>query len=154
MCIRTNTNTTQAATSTQTKANTLLKSSTTDFQSLYHNKIQELWDNYQKTNLTAADQELQTIGGDKALEYKKELEKKENASQKQGPAETETIKKFMPDGSILIITTKNGKVVEQYRKKPKTVWVPDPLQTASTASNEAASSMKMKQVSRSHVFDD
>ena len=153
MSIRTDTEISRAAASLQT-ADTLLKSSTADFQTVYNAKVQELWDNYQKTGMTAADQELKTIGGEEALKFKRELEKKKKASQKQRPVTTEIIKKHMPDGSVLVITTKNGRVTDQYRKKPQLVWVPDPLQTSEKNPLEAASDIKMKQVPQHRVFDD
>ena len=39
--------------------------------------------------------------------------------------ETETIKRFMPDGSIMVTTYEGGKVVEQVRHKPHMMVVPD-----------------------------
>ena len=38
----------------------------------------------------------------------------------------ETLKRFMPDGTILVTTTENGKVVEQFKKKPNMVPMPNP----------------------------
>ena len=37
----------------------------------------------------------------------------------------ETIKRFMPDGSIMITTYEDGRITEQVRKKPHMVAVPD-----------------------------
>ena len=37
----------------------------------------------------------------------------------------ETLKRFLPDGTILVTTTENGKVVEQFKKKPHLVSVPN-----------------------------
>ena len=39
---------------------------------------------------------------------------------------TETLQRFLPDGTILVTTTKDGEVVEQFKKKPHLVPVPDP----------------------------
>ena len=39
--------------------------------------------------------------------------------------EVETIKRFMPDGSIMVTTYENGKVTEQVRHKPHMMVVPD-----------------------------
>lgn len=38
---------------------------------------------------------------------------------------TETIKRFMPDGSIMVTTYKGSKIVEQVKHKPHMVAVPD-----------------------------
>lgn len=39
--------------------------------------------------------------------------------------EVETIKRFMPDGSIMVTTYENGKITEQVRHKPHIMVVPD-----------------------------
>ena len=39
--------------------------------------------------------------------------------------EVETIKRFMPDGSIMVTTYENGKITEQVRHKPHMALVPD-----------------------------
>ena len=39
--------------------------------------------------------------------------------------EVETIKRFMPDGSIMVTTYENGKITEQIRHKPHMMAVPD-----------------------------
>ena len=39
--------------------------------------------------------------------------------------EVETIKRFMPDGSIMVTTYENGKITEQVRHKPHMMAVPD-----------------------------
>ena len=44
-----------------------------------------------------------------------------------GVAETITTKRFMPDGTIIVTTKKDGKIVEQNKKKPHLVPVPDGL---------------------------
>ncbi|MBQ7453532.1 MAG: hypothetical protein IJS69_00530 [Selenomonadaceae bacterium] len=38
---------------------------------------------------------------------------------------TETIKRFMPDGSIMITTYKGAKIVEQMKQRPHMITVPD-----------------------------
>ena len=38
---------------------------------------------------------------------------------------TETIKRFMPDGSIMITTYEGAKIVEQIRQRPHMIAVPD-----------------------------
>ena len=42
-----------------------------------------------------------------------------------GIESTRTIKRFMPDGSIMITTIKDGEIVEQHKKKPHLVAVAD-----------------------------
>ena len=37
----------------------------------------------------------------------------------------ETVKRFMPDGSIMVTTYENGKITEQVRHKPHMMVVPD-----------------------------
>lgn len=39
--------------------------------------------------------------------------------------EVETIKRFMPDGSIMVTTYEDGKITEQVRHKPHMMVVPD-----------------------------
>ena len=39
--------------------------------------------------------------------------------------EVETIKRFMPDGSIMVTTYENGKITKQVRHKPHMIAVPD-----------------------------
>lgn len=39
--------------------------------------------------------------------------------------EVETIKRFMPDGSIMVMTYENGKITGQVRHKPPMMVVPD-----------------------------
>ena len=47
-------------------------------------------------------------------------------TQSPRPSPLVTTKKFMPDGSIVITTRKDGKVVDRTTKKPHLVPVPDP----------------------------
>ena len=56
---------------------------------------------------------------------------------------TETIKRFMPDGSILFMKVKGGEIVEQFEKKPHFVAVADPSAPQSSTGSNAVS-MKMK----------
>ena len=52
-----------------------------------------------------------------------------NANRQQGASSNtqtvETIKRFMPDGSILITTYEGGSIVEQIKQKPHLTVVPD-----------------------------
>ena len=64
-------------------------------------------------------------------------------------AETpETIRRVMGDGTILVMTTENGKIVEQYRQKPRLVPVPDV-----TAPPDAPTSEKIKMEPAQNLLD-
>ncbi len=64
-------------------------------------------------------------------------------------AETpETIRRVMGDGTILVTTTENGKIVEQYRKKPRLVPVPN-----AAAPPDAPTSEKVKMESAQNLLD-
>ena len=56
---------------------------------------------------------------------------------------TETIKRFMPDGSIMFMKIKGGEVVEQFKKKPHFVTVADPS-APQTSSGSNILTMKLK----------
>ena len=112
MRIQTDAATTKTA-SQGTAAKTTSTTGSTDFQAIYSSKVQELWQNFAETGLTAAEQELKKAGGEDAVRLKKEIEKRRKESQSSQTVQTETIHKYMPDGSLLTITTKNGKVVEE-----------------------------------------
>lgn len=60
----------------------------------------------------------------------------------------ETVKRVLGDGSILVTTTKDGRIIEQYRKKPHLVAVPD-----DTAPKDALPSEKYKWVPRHNPLD-
>ena len=146
-----------AASSTGT--GTAATTGTVSFKELYTSRVQELWDDYKSTGLTAADQELKANTSEDILEYKHKQIKEKRDSKKSARASTttttETIRKYMPDGSIMIITTKNGKVTEQYRKKPTLVEVPDPSQpVAEDGQNSTGTHVKMKLVPHRSPFDD
>lgn len=134
-----------------------------DFKTLYAKKVQTLWSDYKASGLTPADQFIKARGGDELLQYKHEQEneqeqKKQRAKKNDVPrtiTNTETIRKYMPDGSILVITTKNGKVTEQYRQKPKMIEVPDLVQPARPeGQSPATTQVKMKLVPHRNVFED
>ncbi len=61
-----------------------------------------------------------------AMEQMEEVAERLKDAVKVGGGEVVTHKKFLPDGSIEIIETKDGKVVERHKKKPHLVPVPDP----------------------------
>jgi hypothetical protein len=106
-----------------------------DFKALFAAKLAAMTDNFQETGLTAAQQALYDAGGAAILEAKRELDSDKESpaaaqpkadSSRADPAQYETIKKYMPDGSILVIKTRNGKTIDEYRKKPHMIAVPDP----------------------------
>ena len=64
-------------------------------------------------------------------------------------AETpETIRRVMGDGTILVMTTENGKIVDQYRKKPRLV----PVSNAAAPPN-APTSEKVKMEPAQNLLD-
>lgn len=60
----------------------------------------------------------------------------------------ETVKRVMGDGSILVTTTQDGRIIEQYRKKPRFVAVPN-----DAAPKDALPSEKYKWVPRQNPLD-
>lgn len=60
----------------------------------------------------------------------------------------ETIRRVMGDGTILVTTTENGKIVEQYRKKPRLV----PVSNAA-APPDAPTSDKVKMEPAQNLLD-
>ena len=72
----------------------------------------------------------------------RQLDEESNSNSSSSEA-VETIKKFMPDGSVLIMTVKGGEVVEQFKKKPHLVAVADPS-APPTPSGNVAVTMKVK----------
>lgn len=60
----------------------------------------------------------------------------------------ETVKRVMGDGTILVTTTKDGKIVEQYRKKPRLVPVAD-----EAAPKNALPSKKFKWVPKQNPLE-
>jgi hypothetical protein len=126
-----------------------------DFGAIYSDKVKKLWDDFQKTGLTAADQALKDAGGEDVLKLKQELEKEAKQQKSSNALNTETIKKIMPDGSVLTITMKNGKVADQYRKQPHMIAATDILHPENTDQKIASSTRETtKRVARCNVFDD
>ena len=110
----------------------------TDFKALLADTIGRNIKSFEETGLTPSDQLVKSYGGDNALEAKHELQREhdddeEKSEDAKGSASCtasksagiETIKKYMPDGSILVVTTENGRTIDQYRKKPHMVERPD-----------------------------
>ena len=60
------------------------------------------------------------------IENLNELISKLSSVQSDEPIVVKT-KKFLPDGSILITTREDGKIVEQIKKKPHMISVRDPI---------------------------
>ncbi len=108
------------------------KEQTGDFRAILSDTIDAEWNSFVETGLTPADQLVKAIGGERALEAKRALQrerdekaeaKKDEIQRKSAGSvstngDVETITKQMGDGSIMVITTEGGKIVEQYRKKP------------------------------------
>ena len=137
------------------KASKAQSAAAEDFGAIYSDKVKKLWTDFQKTGLTAADQALKDAGGDDVLKLKKELEKEAKQQQNPNALTTETIKKIMPDGSVLTITMKNGKVADQYRKQPQGLDTADILHP-DTADREIAGSTRetTQRVPKRNVLED
>ena len=135
--------------------NTVSKA-TPDFQTIYANKVKSLWQDFAESGLTPAEQALKKAGGEEALEIKRSREKKKkDATKYTEPADLETIQKHMPDGSILVLKIKNGKIMKQYRKKPKITYVPDFLHTPKEALQGAATTkLRMKKIPQHQLLED
>lgn len=109
-----------------------------NFKALFASQLQQMWQDYRETGLTAGEQALKAAGGEEALQAKKDLEEKgsalfnkdentakEDKAAKKMVTDTEIIRKYMPDGSFLILTYQDGKIVDQRRTKPLLVEKPD-----------------------------
>ena len=81
---------------------------------------------------------------DKNAELQEELTGKSKDQDGNVHLATETIKKIMPDGSIVFLKIKGGEIIEQFTKKPHYVAVADPS-APKTASGHIAIKMQMKQ---------
>ncbi len=62
---------------------------------------------------------------------------------------TETIKRFMPDGSIMFMKVQGGEVIEQFKKKPHFVAVADP---SAPKSASGGFGIKMKAIQHLDLF--
>lgn len=136
----------------------------TDFKTLFASQLQEMWQDYRETGLTAAEQKLKEAGGEEALQAKKDLEEsgsalftdKKNAqagSEKKSLTETEIIKKYMPDGSFLILTYQDGKIIDQRRTKPILVEKPD-LSRPAVLKSSGQEEYQTKLVPKKPLFGD
>lgn len=135
-----------------------------DFKALFAKQLSALQADYEETGLTAAEQALREAGGKAALEAKKYLQKRGSAlftdkiKAGDGPGaanhvtEAETIKRFMPDGTIMTLTFENGKLVKENRRKAEMVTKPDFSRPARLVNGEEKPQLKL--VPRLNVFDD
>ena len=135
-----------------------------DFRQLFALQLSALQADYEETKLTAAEQALRDAGGDTALQAKKYLEEhgsalfKDEIKAADGARaanhvkEVETIKRFMPDGTIMMLTFEDGKLTKKYRKRPEMVAKPDFSRPAKIVDGEEKPQTKM--VPRLNIFDD
>ena len=101
--------------------------------------------------LASIDDDLKRL--EKERETIKEIDTLRRDAEERGTlnpsvAVPETVKRVMGDGTILVTTTENGKIVEQYRKKPHLVPVPN-----DAAPKNALPSEKVKWVPRQNPLD-
>ena len=97
-------------------------SSSTDAKGMFGQLLQQKLDHL-KEDLEQMEQRRQEL--EELKKAQEELTGKSDG-ESSSMAMTETLQRFLPDGTILVTTTKDGEVVEQYRKKPHLVPVPDP----------------------------
>lgn len=126
---------TKAAASAQSNSVNTSSTSTTDFKKIFAEKLAAAKEAYEATGMTAAEQETYAAGGETALDAREEYissHSSDSSGSSSGSGdsssdteETVTIKKLMPDGSIMVITTQGNQVVDQYRQKPHMVEKPD-----------------------------
>lgn len=107
-----------------------------DFKALFASQLTQMWQDYRETGLTAGEQLLNAAGGEEALQAKKDLEESgsalftdekdaEDSTGQKSITDTEIIRKYMPDGTILVLTYQDGKVTDQHRIKPMLTEKPD-----------------------------
>ena len=137
-----------------------------DFKALFASQLTQMWQDYRETGLTAGEQLLKAAGGEEALQAKKDLEEKgsalfskdentaaEDKSAKKMSTDTEIIRKYMPDGSFLILTYQDGKIVDQRRTKPILVEKPD-LSRPAVLSGSGQEEYRTKLVPQKPLFGD
>lgn len=142
-----------------------------DFRDLFSSQLRQMEQDFAETGLTPADQALYAAGGKAVLEAKEYLQKnnsvlvtdsdelREKAQEKSeelsGIAkvpELETFRKHMPDGSIMLLTYENGKLVETEKRKPHLVAKADYSRPAKTENGEEKPQIKL--VPRLNLLDD
>lgn len=137
-----------------------------NFKALFASQLMQMWQDYRETGLTASEQMLKEAGGEEALQAKRELEEKgsalfnkdedtaaEGKSAKKLSTDTEIIRKYMPDGSFLILTYQDGKIVDQRRTKPLLVEKPD-LSRPTVIKNNGQEEYQTKLVPKKPLFGD
>ncbi len=86
-------------------------------------------ENFSSTNISLKSNEINTSYAEILKSFQTAIETKKSAIQadlNSSPTIVRT-KKFMPDGSVLIITKEDGKIVDQVKKKPHMISVRDPI---------------------------
>ena len=108
-----------------------------DFKAMFASQLMQMWQDYRETGLTAGEQLLKAAGGEEALQAKEDLKEsgsalfteekdaEDGSGSKSTIADTEIIRKYMPDGTILILTYQDGKITDQRRVKPMLTEKPD-----------------------------
>ena len=142
------------------------KAEQTDLKALFASQLMQMWQDYRETGLTASEQMLKEAGGEEALQAKRDLEQKgsalfkkdedtaaEGKSAKKLSTDTEIIRKYMPDGSFLILTYQDGKIVDQRRTKPLLVEKPD-LSRPTVIKNNGQEEYQTKLVPKKPLFGD
>jgi hypothetical protein len=137
-----------------------------DFKALFASQLTQMWQDYRETGLTASEQALKAAGGEEALQAKKDLEesgsslfnKDENTAEEDKAAkkmstDTEIIRKYMPDGSFLVLTYQDGKIIDQHRTKPIMVEKPD-LSRPTIIKNNGQEEYQTKMVPQKPLFGD
>ena len=143
----------------------------TDFRALFSSKLRQLEQNFAETGLTPADQALYAAGGQAVLEAKeylqkngsalvtdsdelrkKALEKSEELAGAAKMTELETFRKHMPDGSIMLLTYENGKLVETEKRKPHLVAKADYSRPAKIVNDMEKPQIKL--VPRMNLLED
>lgn len=97
-------------------------------------------------NSAKVSSDYATILAEKVSEINEQFEEMQknfaNQQQTKSAKSVETIKRFMPDGSIMITTYEDGKIASRIKKRPRLVPTPD-YSAPPTASGEPA--IKMQQ---------
>ena len=137
-----------------------------DFKTIFASQLTQMWQDYRETGLTASEQALKAAGGEEALQAKKDLEesgsslfnKDENTAEEDKAAkkmstDTEIIRKYMPDGSFLVLTYQDGKIIDQHRTKPIMVEKPD-LSRPTIIKNNGQEEYQTKMVPQKPLFGD
>ena len=128
----------QSALSSRSRESDSSASAKSDYAKILEKKIANARDDMER--MSKIQEEL-----DENRKLQEELTGKpqEEDSNSSSYDSTETIKRFMPDGSILFMKVKGGEIVEQFEKKPHFVAVADPSAPQSATGSDAVS-IKMK----------